>query len=173
MFDELSEAEIEIEDCTRIIDFTRCSYSVQASDWVHVIYEKTDSSVNLVQYRIVDDVAAYDIKLMVTPIYLDQGKELKLDETPARVFQVDDKIVLLGAQSYQVYRITDYFPITAEKLCYPIENPSTATILNLSSPQNLYSRANLRRFADLSKVPQQDWYLVVNETQGEIGYHRY
>jgi hypothetical protein len=146
---------------------------VQASDWVHVIYEKTDSSVNLVQYRIVDDVAAYDSKLMVTPIYLDQGKELKLDETPARVFQVDEKIVLLGAQSYQVYRITDYFPITAEKLCYPIENPSAATILNLSSPQNLYSRANLRRFADLSKVPQQDWYLVVNETQGEIGYHRY
>ena len=117
IFDELSEAEIEIEDCTRIIDFTRCTYSVQASDWVHVIYEKTDSTVNLVQYRIVDDIAAYDSKLMVTPIYLDQGKELKLEEAPARVFQVDDKIVILGAQSYQVYRITDYFPLATEKLC--------------------------------------------------------
>jgi hypothetical protein len=120
---------------------------------VHVIYEKTDSTVNLVQYRIIDDVAVYDSKLMVTPIYLDQGKELKLDETPARVFQVDDKIFLLSAQSYQVYRITDYFPLAAEKLSYPIQHPSTATILNLSSPHNLYSRANLRRFADLSKVP--------------------
>ena len=90
---------------------------MQASDWVHVTYEKTDSTVNLVQYRIVDDIAAYDSKLMVTPIYLDQGKELKLEEAPARVFQVDDKIVLLGAQSYQVYRITDYFPLATEKLC--------------------------------------------------------
>ena len=134
MFDELSEAEIEIEDCTRIIDFTRCSYSVQASDWVHVIYEKTDSSVNLVQYRIVDDVAAYDSKLMVTPIYLDQGKELKLDETPARVFQVDEKIVLVGSDFYSVYRISDFFPVVAEeKLCYKVANSANVTILNLSS----------------------------------------
>ena len=71
IFDELSEAEIDLEDCQRVIDFTRCSYSVQASNWVHVVYEKADKSVNLVQYRIVDDVTSYDSKLMITPIFID------------------------------------------------------------------------------------------------------
>ena len=86
IFEELSEAEIEIEDCTRIIDFTRCAYSVSGSNWIHVVYEKADSSVHLVQYNIIDDTASYDTKLMLTPINLDQGKDLTLDLAPSRVF---------------------------------------------------------------------------------------
>jgi len=30
ILDDLSEAEIEIEDCKTIIDFSRCSFAVQA-----------------------------------------------------------------------------------------------------------------------------------------------
>ena len=119
IFDELSEAEIELEDCQSVIDFTRCSYSVQASNSVHVVYEKADKTVSLVQYRIVDDVTNYDSKLMITPIFMDQGKELTLDKVPSRVFQVDEKVVLVGSDFYSVYRISDFFPVVAEeKLCY-------------------------------------------------------
>ncbi len=88
IFDELAEAEIDIEDCHSIVDFTRCSYSVQGSEWVHVVYKKADDTTHLVQYRIVDDNNSYDSKLLLTPIYLDQGKELPLTDIPSvhRVF---------------------------------------------------------------------------------------
>ena len=47
------------------------------------------------------------------------------------------------------------------------------TILNLTKQENLYTRSNLKKFLDVANVPQQDWYLVVNEAQGDLGFHRY
>jgi len=79
----------------------------------------------------------------------------------------------VGTDFYQVLRRSDYFTTKDEKLCYQISNPSTVTVLNLTSQEKMFCRENLRKFADVSKVPQQDWYLVVNESHGEIGYHRY
>ena len=43
-----------------------------------------------------DDHKSYDEKNLITPIYLDLGKELELDKVPERIFQVDEKIVLVG-----------------------------------------------------------------------------
>ena len=40
---DLCEAEIEIEDCKRVIDFTRCSYSINHQDKIHLIIENTQS----------------------------------------------------------------------------------------------------------------------------------
>ncbi len=49
ILEDLSEAEIEIENCKRVIDFTRTSFSVDASNQkkVHIIIENSNSSVQL------------------------------------------------------------------------------------------------------------------------------
>lgn len=49
---DLSEAEIEIEDCKRVIDFTRCSYSVTNQDKIYVLIESVDSKFRVIQYEI-------------------------------------------------------------------------------------------------------------------------
>jgi hypothetical protein len=41
ILDDLVDAEIEIEDCKRVIDFTRCSFATSASNQtkVHMLIE--------------------------------------------------------------------------------------------------------------------------------------
>jgi hypothetical protein len=96
VLDEFADAELEIEDCTRVIDFTRTAYTVQDCNSIHLLVEKVGGKTNLVQYTVVDDHKSYDEKNLITPIYLDLGKELELDKVPERIFQVDEKIVLVG-----------------------------------------------------------------------------
>jgi hypothetical protein len=49
VLDELSDAELDLEDCKKVIDFSRCAYSVSLGlNKIHIVYEKTDSTVNLV-----------------------------------------------------------------------------------------------------------------------------
>ncbi len=44
---DLSESELEIENCKRIIDFTRCSYSITNQNRVHIVYEDQESKSRL------------------------------------------------------------------------------------------------------------------------------
>jgi hypothetical protein len=37
IFQEVCEADIELEDCSEIIDFTRCSYSINLQDQIHLL----------------------------------------------------------------------------------------------------------------------------------------
>jgi hypothetical protein len=96
VLDEFADAELEIENCSRVIDFTRTAYTVQDCNSIHLLVEKVGGKTNLVQYTVVDDHKSYDEKNLITPIYLDLGKELELDKVPERIFQVDEKIVLVG-----------------------------------------------------------------------------
>ena len=96
VLDEFADAELEIEDCSRVIDFTRTAYTVQDSNSIHLLIEKVGGKTNLVQYTVVDDHKSYDENNLITPIYLDLGKELELDKVPERIFQVDEKVVLVG-----------------------------------------------------------------------------
>jgi hypothetical protein len=52
LFDDVNEAEIEIPDCKQIIDFTRTAYSAKESNLIHLIYEKSDGSRQLSQFKI-------------------------------------------------------------------------------------------------------------------------
>ena len=86
VLEEFADAELEIEDCNRIIDFTKTAYTVQDSDSIHLLVEKAGGKTNLVCYKVVDDHKAYDDKNLITPIYLDLGKELELEKVPERIF---------------------------------------------------------------------------------------
>jgi len=67
---------------------------------------------------------------------------------------VDENVVLVSPQSYQVLRISDYFPIVKEEqLYYQIEDATRVTVVNMSKQDNKYSRENLRRYTDLTNVP--------------------
>lgn len=48
IFEDNSEAEIEIEGCKNVIDFTRCSYSVQGNNLIHILVENNESKIQLV-----------------------------------------------------------------------------------------------------------------------------
>lgn len=39
VFDDLSQSEIAIENCSKVIDFTRCSYSIKDQDKVYLLIE--------------------------------------------------------------------------------------------------------------------------------------
>jgi hypothetical protein len=55
IFQEISEADIEIADCQEIVDFTRCSYSVTNQDKVHILLKGgKDGEQQLRQYQIVE-----------------------------------------------------------------------------------------------------------------------
>ena len=67
---------------------------------------------------------------------------------------MDENVVLVSPQSYQVLRISDYFPIVKEEqLYYQIEDATRVTVVNMSKQDNKYSRENLRRYTDLTNVP--------------------
>jgi hypothetical protein len=65
-----------------------------------LVEKQSTKKVQLVQYKVMDDDKAYDSKILFTPIYIDVGKELELEKEAERVFQVDDKVVLVGKDFY-------------------------------------------------------------------------
>lgn len=67
------------------------------------------------------------------PISIDRGKEMILDSIPQRVFQFDEKILLVGNDFWQVLRQDNFQIIQEEKLSEKLNNPESVTILNLSS----------------------------------------
>jgi hypothetical protein len=45
VFEDYADAELELEDCTRVLDFTRTSYSVNVSSTIHMLVEKATGDV--------------------------------------------------------------------------------------------------------------------------------
>lgn len=62
IFDDLSEADIEIEDCKRVIDFTRCSYAVEATNQnkIHILIENKQSQIQLIQFYVKDNAKEFN-----------------------------------------------------------------------------------------------------------------
>ena len=67
------------------------------------------------------------------PISIDRGKEMILNSIPQRVFQFDEKILLVGSDFWQVLRQDNFQIIQEEKLSEKLTNPESVTILNLTS----------------------------------------
>lgn len=54
-FDDIAEAELSIEGCNRIVDFTRCSYSVNGSNKIFVLGNNTETSkLQLIEFTVTD-----------------------------------------------------------------------------------------------------------------------
>jgi hypothetical protein len=61
---------------------------------------------------------------MIMPLIIDQSKELLLEKEPQRVFQFDDKVLLLSEEKYQVLRQEDNFQVISEQaLASPLKAP--------------------------------------------------
>ncbi len=81
--------------------------------------------------------------------------------------------MLVGNESYQVINQSDFKVERQEKLKGTVKNLSSAAIVNMSPVEYFYNSENLKKFVDLTSVPQQDWYLVVNEPLNDLSYQRY
>ena len=60
---------------------------------------------------------------MIMPLIIDQGKELLLEKEPQRVFQFDDKVLLLSEEKYQVLRQDNFQVISEQALASPLKAP--------------------------------------------------
>ena len=58
IFDDLADSEYFIDNCKRVIDFTRCSYSIQQQSTIHVVIETTESKIQLLQFVMSDEAPA-------------------------------------------------------------------------------------------------------------------
>ena len=56
IFCEISEADIEITECSKVIDFTRCSYSILHQDRVHVLIENSNGQQEVRQFKVVESL---------------------------------------------------------------------------------------------------------------------
>ena len=55
IFSDLSIGETEIENCSQIIDFTKCSYSIDNLNKIHLLIENYNKKLQLVQYYIKEE----------------------------------------------------------------------------------------------------------------------
>jgi len=59
VFDDISESITEIDDCSDILDFTRCSYTREASSKIFIL-AKFEGKTQLLEYSLVNDPALND-----------------------------------------------------------------------------------------------------------------
>ena len=75
---------------------------------------------------------------------LHRGKEVALDVIKAqRVFQVEDKLVLVGLESFWFVDQTSFRVEHEEKLCRPVADVALLTILNTTPLEQRFSKRNL------------------------------
>lgn len=82
VFSDLSEVELEIEDCSKIVDFTRCSYTVRDSEKIFFLVNNSETSkLQLLEYSIQEELiqSPNQQNVYFKPFRIDRGKELELD----------------------------------------------------------------------------------------------
>ena len=84
---------MEIDNCKNVIDFTKCSFSIVNQGKIHILIETKDNKTQLVQYYIKETI---NQDTFITNVKIEKGKEMELERIPTRVFQFDDKILLVG-----------------------------------------------------------------------------
>jgi hypothetical protein len=82
---DIYEAEIEIQDCAHLIDFTKCSYSIEEQEKVHFIVEDAEKKTKLIQYSILEEKEGQAAGFHC--IKVEKTHEVVLENiTPLRVF---------------------------------------------------------------------------------------
>ena len=96
---DVTECEVEIDDCSEVIDFSRVNYSVSMSNQVFVLCRNKDNQVILKQFKLQN----VDQQPLAIKFNLGQVAEVLVDFGAVRVFSVEDRVVICAPSSITVY----------------------------------------------------------------------
>ena len=153
IFQEICEADIEIENCAKLIDFTKCSCSIMNQDTIHVLVQNHDDEevISLRQYKIAEDLSGSEASFDNSPkkISIIEKQSLLLDSSEfcqvERVHQFDEKVLLVAKEKASILLQHDLShaeeDATIDLKASP--NMKTLSIINKTPANSLYCKENL------------------------------
>jgi len=140
------EDDIEIENCDRMVDFTKCSYSILKQDTVHVLLKNSQQETILRQYHIAEDhsstVEDTAFKNSPSKITILASKDIVVAGSYSKVFQFDESVLLLAQKDALVVNQVNLETVRKIEFAAPL-NFRTVSIVNKTAKDSLYSKENL------------------------------
>ena len=137
IFQEICEADVLVEGADDVVDFTRCSYSIDNQNVVHLL-TKEGEQTTLRQYSILeddDDLRPFENaprKIFIEPT------RTKIVEDASKVFQFDEKVMIVGETKAQILDQNAFNKVEIKE--FESANLDSFSLVNKTPKSKLYCR---------------------------------